>query len=970
MSAAPSTRRAIAEIDFGDGAAVSFKVGNRSIHQFWHLFSSHFRFVLLAPQRRAGSGKVAWTWREPGEKRPVTATELVEVRRRLSEGNRSLAGGFGGIGRGEDDEASSLEGQVRAGVGEMVAQLLAQRDSALAGFVCRTDAGLMLHSWGAAVAAQPHFPDAQHSEISGTVFVGVERPAGISVVLENTQGIGGARVKTDEDGGFRFPNVAPGSYHLRVADRSDFPGGLTVEVERESISGLELRSTSDEPLSMAGKVTPLAEDVPWFRRRWAGLILLLLILGAGSLTWWWSQRSSDTPAVAQNQSSSWQSAKGQLAANKSQASANDDHKVGQEGAFSDLSNSISPPKVLHPRHDHAPSEADGVASDHAPQPPEDSTVPGPRVPAEKSSAVDSNGKPTPRPDAPREHASRNPRNSSSDSAEEKVRPSDEGSGTDPDGDDVKSVKDKLAKLPPTKVNTKKAGAPVASSPASDEVPDEDAAPAGSNAPADSAPSIPAASKGRKSSSPAKAKSPTATGAAVNAEAADSNADTGAPDSSTPGPSAAANGQLRSSPTQKAKESAKGTTTNGVAATSTDSAESDSAADTPDASPSPESAAGPGASKKTAPKKTPPANQTAAPTDSSPPPDQADAATPPVSAPTAPPGTSAKRPPAAVAEKSAPVASANELPVSSTEAEAEASAGTQSIAPAGNTPPRKRSPLRKKSAPSSSSQEDEPDQAAAADSSANLSAIIPAASAVTVTPDDGDPLMRIETVHASVWKQRMVRDVIVPTRPVTEAEEEAMDTLREKLRREEATRLPKAFQQPRMSGGLVIKFAATSNQPSPPRWREPSGAEPAGSKVSGQWAELSWSGGIPPPNTTYTLSDSAGRVIAVASVDGSGAVALKTTAKSSAWYWCGIERIPAQSTNTSATDASAPFDWKLLSGAAIPASWSRDDHWLDGRGQRIEIPLDATTNRVGNYPITLIDPASGWALVSDVGVRAL
>src|SRR6185312_3002614 len=114
--------------------------------------------------------------------------------------------------------------------------------------------------------------------ISGTVFVGVERPAGVSVVLENTQGIGGARVKSDKDGVFRFPNVAPGTYRLRVADRSDFSGGLTVEIERESIAGLELRSTSDEPLSMAGNIAPMVHEVPWFRRRWAAIVWVVLFL--------------------------------------------------------------------------------------------------------------------------------------------------------------------------------------------------------------------------------------------------------------------------------------------------------------------------------------------------------------------------------------------------------------------------------------------------------------------------------------------------------------------------------------------------------------------------------------------------------------------------------------------------------------------------------------------------------------------
>ncbi|MEO6995990.1 MAG: hypothetical protein ABI273_20480, partial [Lacunisphaera sp.] len=690
-----------------------------------------------------------------------------------------------------------------------------------------------------------------------------------------------------------------------------------------------------------------------------GLILLLLILGVGIFAWWGSTRSSAPPTSAQNQSSDWQSAKGQLAANNSQPSANDDHKVGQEGAFSDLSNTIPPPKILHPRHDRTPSEADGVASDHAPQPPEDSAVPGLRVPENKLPADEPSGKPIPRPADPRAQAAREPLNSPSGKSEEKPRSSDEGPGAVPAGDDVKSAKDKLAESPRRATDQRKSGVLGASSPASEEAPDENAASAGNSAPAEATPSTAAASKGGKPSQPAKARASAATGAAANAADADPNADAGSPDSSASGPSSAAGGQSKSSTGKKAKESGKGATAAGAAANSADPAGSGSAGDTPDASTSPEAPAGPGASKKPAAKKSSPTDQVAAQADSSAPPDQTDAVSMPVPSPTAPDTKPAKRPLAKVAEKAGPAATSNELPAAPAEAEADAATEAQPPGPTGNPPPRQRPKAKKKSTSPQSPQGKEPDQAAETESLANRSATIPVDSAMTVAPESNVLLVRTGIVQAPGWKPRMVRDVIVPTRPVTAAEEEAMDTLREKLRREEEARLPKAFQQPRMSGGLVIEFAATSHQQNPPRWREASGAEPAGSKVAGQRAELSWSGGVPPPNTTYTLSDSGGRVMAVASVDGRGGVALKTTAKTNAWYWCGIERTSA------AAEASAPLDWQLLSGAAIPASWARDDHWLDGRGQRLEIPLDATTKRVGSYPIALVDPATGWALAGQV-----
>ena len=167
MSAPRTTRRAVAEINFGEGQAIRFTAGNRSIHQFWHLFSAQFRHVLLSPQRRPDSGRVAWTWREAMEDRPVTPAELAEVRRRLSEANRMLGGGFAGSDRDDDGPGGgggALEKQVHAAVSEMVAELVAQRDFAFAKFICRTDAGLMVHSWGGAVAAEPYYPDTQNGD--------------------------------------------------------------------------------------------------------------------------------------------------------------------------------------------------------------------------------------------------------------------------------------------------------------------------------------------------------------------------------------------------------------------------------------------------------------------------------------------------------------------------------------------------------------------------------------------------------------------------------------------------------------------------------------------------------------------------------------------------------------------------------------------------------------------------------------
>ena len=43
------SRRAVAEIRFGEDRIGITKVGGRSIHQYWTLLGPHFRDVLLAP---------------------------------------------------------------------------------------------------------------------------------------------------------------------------------------------------------------------------------------------------------------------------------------------------------------------------------------------------------------------------------------------------------------------------------------------------------------------------------------------------------------------------------------------------------------------------------------------------------------------------------------------------------------------------------------------------------------------------------------------------------------------------------------------------------------------------------------------------------------------------------------------------------------------------------------------------------
>jgi hypothetical protein len=213
----------------------------------------------------------------------------------------------------------------------------------------------------------------------------------------------------------------------------------------------------------------------------------------------------------------------------------------------------------------------------------------------------------------------------------------------------------------------------------------------------------------------------------------------------------------------------------------------------------------------------------------------------------------------------------------------------------------------------------------------------------------------------------MRDLILPTRPLTATEEEQEETMRKKLRQDRLAQLPKAFQQPVSRSGFSLEFVVAGGEgKGSPQWKNDAGVEPAGSSVGNNRAELDWAGAGLAADSHYVLSYSDGRVVARVSVDQNGVPTLKTASGVRAWYWLGIERSGVDHFHNAANRKTI-FDWKLWNGDAVPASWKKDDQWLDGRGQRVAIPLEPAI-RTGSYEIALIDPGTGWALVSTVALN--
>ncbi|MBK9991426.1 MAG: carboxypeptidase regulatory-like domain-containing protein [Verrucomicrobia bacterium] len=341
------SRRAVAEIRFGEDRSGLTKVGGRSIHQYWSLLSPHFRDVLLAPQRRSDDGGVAWTWREAMDKKPLTAAELAGVRKRLERGNESFAENPVNPLAGDDRSGTSSQAlidQVAAKVKAMADSLAAKSDAALVDFVCRTETGAMIHSWGVASPAPIYYPDALESGVSGVVLVGGKpSAAGYEVVVENAQGLSVARTQSDEAGEFLFSKIAPGRYRVRVTSgRVKFPAkGATVTVERGAMTRLELASTTnpDEPdestienadesstATSPGSLSSTSSRKKGRTGKTVAVLLLVLLLGGGGVWVWrsWSPSSEkDERIVAQTSSMTPEAfADGDKKTNSSRLSAN------------------------------------------------------------------------------------------------------------------------------------------------------------------------------------------------------------------------------------------------------------------------------------------------------------------------------------------------------------------------------------------------------------------------------------------------------------------------------------------------------------------------------------------------------------------------------------------------------------------------------------------------------------------------
>jgi hypothetical protein len=233
---------------------------------------------------------------------------------------------------------------------------------------------------------------------------------------------------------------------------------------------------------------------------------------------------------------------------------------------------------------------------------------------------------------------------------------------------------------------------------------------------------------------------------------------------------------------------------------------------------------------------------------------------------------------------------------------------------------------------------------------------------TVAETGTDGLKMQKKVRATAWKAELLQDVILPTNPVAVGQEEPLNELREKLMQTQRARMPQTFREPVTQSGFALEFEATG-ETGLPRWRDAAGAEPKEATVQGNRAELAWTGQAPLRGQEYVLSQGDGREIARISREAGGGAVVVTAPNVHAWFWVAIERGGTERADGAA--AASRFNWQLLTGGEIPASWRRDDRWRDGRGQRLDLPLEDGGMSV-SHPLALVDRVTGWAMTCEIG----
>lgn len=939
------SKRAVAEIRFGEDRAGVAKVGGRSIHQYWSMLSPHFRDVFLAPQRRSDDGGVSWTWREPAEQQSLTAAELAGVRNRLERAKESFeenpVSPLMSEARGGGASSQEIIDQLMVRVKALAEGLAGKPDAALAEFVCRTETGVMVHSWGLNAAAKITYPDSQESAVSGIVLFGGKGSAGNDVVIDNARGLRVARTTTDEAGGFSFPKLAPGRYRVRViSGPGEFSNkGVSVTVERGETSRIELRSTADpeapasegEEGSAGQSPTDTSAPIAARKRRmwtWAILVAVLFLLGGGGWMWRSYFRSSKTDQQATQRISTLTPEK--FSSGKTPPRSETPTHAGGVGAG--LGAVVDRPgetQATATRRDTPAIDVPSLSSD-----PGGGT--GSRSVSKIGTRVELSGINTSgasaKPLASSTNASRGAPKQSNTNQASMESPSglveQIPTGAEPDS---RSENDKTASATIPKK-------------------EDDSRSLTGGAPAETLSGhLPAGAGGSMPESPAGSEAEKNPGMAVDAGLASDKTKSG---------SNKAAGLPVTDRVQKGGSSGEATATSsdgGVASASPGAQQI--------------SGQGPVVAVSVVEK---PANRSRTPVVSG----DGKSANPSENISSSPssPGDSAtlagkpsnRKDPKAESKASAPASHAG--------SDSSTVSPMASSAAATNTPGKSESDENGKGETPATANE-----FSAASSSADVTAE-GASDKTSASPSDqsmpektGRPstasgviqskplppgMQIIGSVKLGEWSLRIGRDAIVPTLPLRDGEADQAETLRRKMSEEQKARLPATLKRPQLLTGFAFKFAVGA-KPQPLLW---SMASRSGLMFTAQEnrAEVVWTLESALRESVFTLAYPNGAEVARIEFDRAGRATVAVKPELRAVFLLGAMYAEA---DRSVPGNTSRIAWQVVRGPLASTAWTYDSRWQEGAGCRLEVVLNGANP--ANTMIALVDPVSGWQLATEL-----
>jgi len=986
------SKRAVAEIRFSEDRIGITKVGGRSIHQYWSLLSPHFRDVLLAPQRRSDDGGVSWTWRESADKKPLTAAELAGVRQRLGRAKESFEENPVNPLVGEDRSGTSsqvLIDQVAAKVKMLAEGLAGKTDAALAAFVCRTETGVMVHSWGVASAAQIVYPDSLETGVSGVVQVGGKAAEGYEVVIENSKGLSVARMQSDEAGEFHFSKIGPGRYRVHVVSgKVRFPGkGTMVTVERGLVTRLELRSTDDPenpgeiragdsgpaspgalPAALNSKTLQKSGGRGRFVKTLGIVLLLLLLVGGGVWAWrkWSTLDEANTRVVATSSSMTPEKfPSGEQGANTPQSSGLAADDAGTLGASADgvgsagrrpVSNANSAPHrrtvATTTGGSRSPSTIGSkveVLSDAAEM--RSSEMTGAGDLAEPAAIEAENVRPGTFPEQT-DAGSTAVGATGTSAATHKKSAAARAAGpsllgvTPQKGGEAAVAEDAVAvdgtnllpgvkkdegtfKIPAAKKATL---GPVSGAVSGGETPTAGEAAKDEVATIGSTPSTATPEDvivGKPETGLPEAKAPTVKVAVVNK---------GAPDGKLPPDSAAAKDDDtaasagRDAPAPDAARTKRGKGAPG-AGNKVAAGASTASGDVPAAMPSAQNATAATASvageNPVGPNHTTPAKSAVSATDAG--------------------SAEADKALDDQAKKSGSAKTQNRGKKT----------GSQALASRTQSAPQNKTTTSSQNVMQDEVPGDDTPAVANEDSSVKQQRRENPPTAFKASSTTVTVAVRMAAVGA-----RLVRDAIVATMPVRIGDEDTSETLRKKMIIDQKARLPEAFKRASMRNGLAFELPVVTTAGSY-AWRAAVDLLSVKEIVHGNRAEISWDGGMPPKDMTCVLSSPDGHEVVRLIVNQSGLVLLTVAEGVRCSLSLSVPWIGADEPNQKTEGETSRFAW-FINGVEHASAQKHEQPAPENRNHHIDLPLKLSEG--GRMNIALTDRITGWALVTSVQLQ--